>query len=76
MVKVEIENERGISLHVDTIRKRAHEVGRVACKKPYVNKINLENGLNSPRKMLGKSVDFMKECCLVRRVKIQSFQLG
>ncbi|CAF4131319.1 unnamed protein product, partial [Rotaria magnacalcarata] len=27
MVKVEIENELGISLHVDTIRKRAHEVG-------------------------------------------------
>ena len=33
-VKVEIENERGISLHVDTILKRAHEVGRVARKKP------------------------------------------
>ena len=29
MVKIEIENELGIgiSLHVDTIRKRAHEVG-------------------------------------------------
>ena len=41
-VKVEIENELGISLHVDTIRKRAHEVGlfgRVARKKPCVNKI-------------------------------------
>ena len=37
-VKVEIENERGISLHIDTIRKWAHEVGlfgRVARKKPY-----------------------------------------
>ena len=40
MVMVEIENIRGISLHVDTIRKRAHEVGRVARKKPYMNKIN------------------------------------
>ena len=29
-VKVEIENERGISLHIDPIRKRAHEVGQVA----------------------------------------------
>ena len=34
MVKVEIENELEISLHVDTIRKRAHELfGRVARKK-------------------------------------------
>ena len=40
MVKIEIENERGISLHVNTIRKRVHEIGRVALKKPYVNKIN------------------------------------
>ena len=52
MVKVEIENELGISLHVDTIRKRAHEFGRVASKKPYVNKINREKGLSSPRKCL------------------------
>ena len=33
-VKVEIENELGISLQVDTIRKRAHEVRRVDRKKP------------------------------------------
>ena len=54
-VKVEVENELEISLLVDTIRKRAHEVelfGRVARKKPYVNKINQENSLNSPRKCL------------------------
>ena len=37
-VKVGIENERGISLHVDIIRKRAHEVRPVARKKPYMNK--------------------------------------
>ena len=39
-VQVEIENELRISLHIDTIRKRAHEVGmfgRVAHEKPYVN---------------------------------------
>ena len=43
MVKIEIENELRVSLHVDTIRKRAHVVGlfgRVARKKPYANKIN------------------------------------
>ena len=39
-VKTEIENEQGISLYVDIIRKWAHELGRVARKKPYVNKIN------------------------------------
>ena len=27
IVKIEIENERGILLHVDTIRKRAHKLG-------------------------------------------------
>ena len=32
--RVEIKNEQGISLHIDTIRKRAHEVGGVAPKKP------------------------------------------
>ena len=40
-VKIEIENELGISLHVDAIRNRAHEArlfGRVARQKPYVNK--------------------------------------
>ena len=43
MVKIEGENELGISLHVDTIRKWSHKVelfGRVARKKSYVNKIN------------------------------------
>ena len=43
IVKIEIENELEISLHVDTIRKRAHEVGlfgRVTRKKLFVNKIN------------------------------------
>ena len=41
--KVEIENELGISLHIDTIRKQIHEVGlfgRVARQKSHVNKIN------------------------------------
>ena len=62
-VKVEIENELGISLHVDTIRKRAHEVGlfgRVARKKPYVNKINRGKRLKFAKEMLEKPVDFWK----------------
>ena len=60
MVKIEIENELEISLHVNTIRKRAHEVGRVACKKPYVNKINREKRLKFAKEMLEKPVDFWK----------------
>ena len=71
-VKVEIENELGISLHVDTIRNRAHEArlfGRVARKKvPYVNKINRGK---RPRKCSRS----YQVCYLVRRVKIQPFWL-
>ena len=60
MVKIEIENELGISLHVDTIRKRAHEVRRVARKKPYVNKINRGKRLKFAKETHEKSVDFWK----------------
>ena len=58
MAKIEIENERRISLHVDTIRKRVHEVGRVARKKPYVNKINRGKRFKFAKEMLEKPVDF------------------
>ena len=60
MVKIEIENELRISLHGDRIRKRAHELGRVAGKKPYVNKINRGKRLKFAGEMLEKSVDFWK----------------
>ena len=63
IVKIEIENELGISLHVDIIRKRAHEfglLGRVARKKPYVNKINRGKRVKFGKVMLEKPVDFWK----------------
>ena len=63
MVRTEIENELRISLHVDTIRKRAHVVGlfgQVARKKPYVNKINRGKRLKLDKEMLEKPVDFWK----------------
>ena len=60
MVKIEIENERGISWYVDTIRKWTHEFGRVAYKKPYVNTINREKRLKFGKEMLEKSVNFGK----------------
>ena len=59
--KVEIENEREISLRVDTIRKLAHEVGlfrRVVHKKPHVNKINRGKRLTFAKEMFEKPVDF------------------
>ena len=52
-----MENELGISLHVETIRNRAHEVtlfGQVASEKPYVNKINRGKRLNFAKEMLEK----------------------
>ena len=60
MVKIQIKNERGISLHVDTIRKRTHELGRVARKKLYVNKINRGKWIKFGKEILEKPVDFWK----------------
>ena len=57
---VEIENELEISLRVDTIRKRTHQVKRVARSKPYLNKINRGKQLKFGKEMLEKSVDFWK----------------
>ena len=60
-MKVEIENELGISLHVDTIRNRAREArlfDRVARQKPYMNKINLGKRLKFAKEMLDKLSSF------------------
>ena len=75
-MKFEIENELEISLHVDTIRNRAHEArlfGRVVRKEPYVNKINRGKRLKFAKKIAREAVKFLEECYLVRRVKIQPF---
>ncbi|CAF3806888.1 unnamed protein product [Rotaria socialis] len=52
-----------IALRIDTIRKQSHEIrpfGRVARKKPYVNKITREKRLKFAKEMLQKPVDFWK----------------
>ena len=62
-VKVEIENERGISLHIGIVQKQAHKVGllrRVTRKKPYVNTIGRGRRVRFAKEMLEKSVDFWK----------------
>ena len=66
-VKVEIENELGISLNVDTIRNRANEArlfGRVARKKPYVNKINRGKRLKFAKEILEKLSSFSERVIL------------
>ena len=58
-----MKNELEVSLHVDTIRKRAHEVGlfgQVARRKLYVNKINREKRLKFAKKILENPMDFWK----------------
>ena len=72
-VKVEFENERGISLHVDTIRKRAHKVGPVTHKKLDMNKINRGKRFKFGGKMLKKQWIFGK-MLFGPRAKIQSFR--
>ena len=59
VVKTEIENELGISLHSDVIRKRAHEsrlFGRVAPRKLYANKGSRLKRLRFAKKMFKKPV--------------------
>ena len=49
-VKVELQSKHGITISEQTVRRRLHEVGlfgRVARKKPYVNKVN--RGKRSPK---------------------------
>ena len=61
VVKAEIEVELGMTLNANTIRNRAHEAGlfgRVARKKPLVNKVNRGKRLKFARDMLKKPIGF------------------
>ena len=60
-VKVEPQNELNITISETTIRRRAHEVGlygRVALKKPYVNKVNRRKRLEYVRTYREKLLGF------------------
>lgn len=60
-VTAELETELGILLSQSTIRRRAHEAGlfgRVARKKPYVNKVNRGKRMKYAREMLAKPFGF------------------
>ena len=57
-VKVELQSKHGITISEQTVRRRLHEVGlfgRVARKKPYVNKVNCGKRIHSP-KHIGKNL--------------------
>ena len=62
-VKTEIEKELGVIVHANTIRNRLHEIGlygRVARKKPCVNKINRRKRIAYAKMMMKKSYDYWK----------------
>ena len=75
-VRVEIGNEVEISLHVDTIRNQTHEtglLGRVACKRPYVNKINSGKRLKFTKEALHKPLNFWKSVICSDESKFRLF---
>ncbi|CAF1068423.1 unnamed protein product [Rotaria magnacalcarata] len=60
-VAAELETELGILIIQSTVQRRAHEIGlygRVARKKPYVNKINRVKRLKCAKEMLEKPLGF------------------
>ena len=62
-VKMEIEKELGVFVHANTVRNWLHEIGlygRVARKKPYVNKINRGKRIAYARMMIQKPFDYWK----------------
>ena len=63
VVKAEIEVELGMTLNANTIRNHAHEAGlfgRVARKKPLVNKVNRDKQLKFARDTLKKPIGFLE----------------
>ena len=60
-VAAEIKKQLDISLKAQSVWNRAHEIGmfgRVARKKPYVNKVNRSKRFKFAKEMLEKPLDF------------------
>ena len=60
-VAAEIKKQLYISLSAQSVRNRAHEIGtfgRVARKKPYINKVNRSKCFKFAKEMLEKPLDF------------------
>ena len=63
-VKVELEKEYGVIIHANTVRNRIHEIGlygRVARKKPLLNKDNRTKRIRYAKTMLEKSFSYWKD---------------
>ena len=76
VVKAEIEVELGMTLNANTTRNRAHEAGlfgRVARKKPLVNKVNSGKRLKFARDMLKKPIEFWETVILSDKSKFNLF---
>ena len=76
-VKGEVEKELGISLHANTIRNRLHEIGfygRVARKKPLVNKINRGKRIDYAKTMIKMPFDYWKHVLWSDESKFEIFR--
>ena len=63
-VKVELENEFGVIIHANIVRNRMHEIGlygRVACKKPLVNKVSRTKRIQYAKTMMKKPFGYWKD---------------
>ena len=63
-VKVELENELGVIIHANTVRNRMHEIGlygRVARKKPLVNKVSRTKRIQYAKTMMEKPCGYWKD---------------
>ena len=73
----EIKKQLDISLSAQTVRNRAHEIGmfgRVATKKPYINKVNRRKCLKFAKEMLEKPMDFWQTFIWSDESKFEPFQ--
>ena len=76
IAKPEIEKELGVIVHANTIRNRLHEIGlygRVARKKPYINKINREKRIAYAKMMMEKLYDYWKHVLWSDKSKFNLF---
>ena len=72
----ELEKDRGILISESTVKRRAHEVrlfGRVARKKPYVNKTNRLKRLKYAKEMLRKPLCFWDSIVWSDELKFNPF---
>lgn len=76
-VKSEIEKELSVSLHANTVRNRLHEIGfygRVARKKPLVNKVNREKRVTYAKTMMKMPFDYWKQVLWSDESKFNMFR--